>query len=160
MPGMSTQPAAFIRTSAFLALASTLAYAGMKTIYAIEEKLGLPGFPAPAASYDGRDHIGRDEWGNVALALIAAVIVLLVIIPAGRRVPRWLLTIALWVACIGQVAGAVGFTLRAARILPDLGPGPIGWETWIVLVILDIGAIAWVFTSVAVTRGGHPAAVR
>lgn len=130
----------------------------MKIVYAIEEKLGLPGFPAPAASYDGREHIGRAEWGNVALALVAAVVVLLAIIPAGRHIPRWLLTIALWIACLGQAAGAVGFTLRATRILPDLGPGPTRWETWLVLAVLDIGAIAWILVSVAVTRYGHPAA--
>jgi len=145
---------------ALVAALCTLAYASMKADYAIEGRLGLPGFPPRPESTIGRDDISRDEWGNVATALIAAAIAIATTNPIGQRIPRWLLTITLWIACIAQVAGAVGFTLRATRILPDLGPGPTGWETWLVLAVLDIGAIAWILTSIAVTRYGHPTAPR
>jgi len=155
----TTSPPIWHRTlPPMIALVCTLSYAAMKADYAIEGKLGLPGFPPRPESTIGRDDIRRDEWGNVATALIAAAIAIATIIPIGRRIPRWFLTIALWVACLAQVAGAVGFTMRTTRLLPDLGPGPTGWETWLVLAVLDIGAIAWILASVAVTRYGHSAA--
>lgn len=140
---------------AIIAALCTLAYAAMKVDYAIAGKLGLPGFPARPESRIGRAHISRDEWGNVATALLASAVAIATIAPVGRRMPRWLLVVAVWIAFVAQGAGAAGFTLRALRILPGLGPGPQGWSTWIVLAILDIGAIAWATTSLLVLRHGH-----
>lgn len=141
---------------ALIAAATTAAYAGMKVVYAIEGKLGLPGFPAPASHYAGKEHIGRAEWGNAALAGVAMLIALATLHPLGRRIPRWLLAVTVWIAFLALGSGAVGFTLRATRLLPDLGPPPTGWVTWAVLVILDTGAVAWAITSLSIVHRDAP----
>lgn len=144
--------------AAITALICTLIYSGMKVVMAIRGEIGLPGFPAKDASYVGRSSadISRDEWGLVLTGLVAALVALVTLLPVIRRVPRWIVAIAVWVAGLSQAAGAVTFTFRTLRILPDLGPGPQGWSTWVVLLILDVGAIAWLMLSWLITRHGPP----
>jgi hypothetical protein len=151
MPRVSSDATGISRLPALIAAVTTAAYGAMKVVYAIDGKLGLPGFPA-AAGHDERANISRDEWGNVALAAVATGIALATAQPAGRRLPRWLLAAAVWGAFVALGAGAAGFTLRATRILPDLGSGPTGWPTWLVLAVLDLGAIAWGITAVQLSR--------
>jgi hypothetical protein len=144
--------------AAIIAFACTAIYSGMKVVMARRGELGLPGFPAKASSYAGRDTISQDEWMLAALGLAAAGVALATLLSWTARVPRWIVAAAVWVAGISQAAGAAGFTLRALRIVPDLGPGPQGWETWVVLLILDAGAVAWLVLAWHVTRHGPPAA--
>lgn len=139
-----------------VAVSSTLIYAAMKTAMAIEGKLGLPGFPASAAAYENRPDVTRSEWMLVGMAFIAAGIAVVMLVPWGTHIPRWLLASAIWIATISQAVGAIRMTLRAFRILPDLGAGPQGISTWLVLLVLDAGAVAWIVTAVHATRHGHP----
>jgi hypothetical protein len=144
--------------AAIIAFACTAIYSGMKVVMARRGELGLPGFPAKASSYVGRDNISQDEWMLAALGFAATGVALATLVPWTARVPRWIVATAVWVAGISQAAGAAGFTLRALRIVPDLGPGPQGWETWVVLLILDTGTVAWLVLAYHVTRHGPPAA--
>lgn len=138
--------------AALVACASSLAYAGMKAVMAVRGELGLPGFPASASSYEGREGISGDEWALAGTGLMAAAVALLPILPPAKRLNRWLVAIPVWFAALSQAAGAAGFTLRAFRIMPDLGVGPQGPVTWIVLAVLDAGAIAWLALAVLVVR--------
>ncbi len=141
-----------IAVAALVACASSLAYGGMKVNMAMRGELGLPGFPAPASSYEGREGISGDEWALAGTGLMAALVALLPILPVARRLNRWLVAIPVWIAALSQAAGAGGFTLRAFRIMPDLGAGPQGPVTWIVLAVLDAGAIAWLVLAALVAR--------
>jgi len=140
-----------------VAVGTTLIYAAMKIVMAIEDKLGLPGFPAPAASYANRPDIAHSEWMLVGMAFLAAGVAFIMIVPWGVHIPRWLLASAVWIAGISLAAGAIRMTLRALRIFPDLGAGPQGISTWLVLLVLDAGAVAWIITAIHATRYGHPA---
>lgn len=156
-PGLADHANGRIRgwVAAIIATVTTLIYAGMKVVMAIRGELGLPGFPPGPSSDTTRDDIARSEWMLVLLAVLAAGVALASVLPATRRVPRWMLATAIWLAGMSQAAGAIGMTLRATRILPDLGPGPTGWTTWVVLLVLDIGAIAWLVLAMTVSRRGH-----
>jgi hypothetical protein len=143
--------------AALISFICTMLYSGMKVVMALRGELGLPCFPAKDASYVDRENIGQDEWMLVLMGLAATAVALVTLAQWIARVPRWFVAAAVWVAGISQAAGAFGMTLRALRILPDLGPGPQGWSTWIVLLVLDAGAITWLVLGYSVTRHGPPA---
>lgn len=152
---MPTPIRALGRDAALLAGFTSLAYAGMKVAMALRGELGLPGFPPRPTSNTADPDIARNEWMLALLGLIAAGIAYATCSSLIRRVPRWIVVIAVLLAGGSQAAGAIGMTLRVTRLLPDLGPGPQGWSTWIVLVILDVGAIAWVGLGWILARHGH-----
>lgn len=138
--------------AAVIASLMTVAYAGMKVVMAIRGELGLPGFPPKPTSDTTNPDIARNEWTLALLGLVAAGIAAFTLLPVARRVPRWLLACAVWAAGVSQAFGAIGMTLRATRIMPDLGPEPTGWTTWAVLLVLDIGAVAWIILGWNVAR--------
>jgi len=105
-----------------VAVGTTLIYAAMKIVMAIEDKLGLPGFPAPAASYANRPDIAHSEWMLVGMAFLAVGVAFIMIVPWGVYLPRWLLASAIWIAGISLAAGAIRMTLRALRIPQNSEP--------------------------------------
>lgn len=141
--------------SALTAFTTSLIYSLLKVRMAILGEFGLPGFPPPADANTSDPDIAKNEWILVGLGLCAALLALITLWPQIRRLPHWLLAAAVLVCGGSQAAGAVGMTLRITRILPDLGPGPQGPTTWIVLMILDIGAIAWLTLAWRLFRHGH-----
>lgn len=143
------------QVAAIIAALTTCAYAGMKVIMATRSERGLPGFPARPDAYADPADIARSEWMLVILGVVAASVAFTTLLSPIRRIPRWIVVATVLLAGGSQAMGAIGMTLRATRILPDLGAGPQGWSTWTVVLILDIGAIAWGVLAWTLIRHGH-----
>ena len=127
--------------------AGAAAYTICKIDLAARGELGMPGFPAPADSYQQYDPVS----GQISNALVGFGMLLLIgwlgWPPRRAWLRRGLLTVS-WTGVALVASGLAGFTLRATDIVPRSGVGttPVAWVT------LAVGA-AWVASWVVANLG-------
>lgn len=124
----------------------SLVYAAIKLSYAVDGRVGFPGFPgSDDATYD---NITLRQVGLAAVAGAGALIALATIRPWGRRIPRLLLLTAVWIGFVMLIAGALSFLLAVS-----VGPGPAGWLSLPVGIFLITWAAAWGAMTITYHRG-------
>ncbi len=101
-----------VRWPAYTMAVLFLGYAAGKAVRAAQGRLGFPGGPESTAA----EHewyaanvmdVATAQWSAVATGLVAAALVLVTVVPAGRRVPRVLMLALLGVALVGLGSGVV-----------------------------------------------------
>ncbi|WP_336205238.1 hypothetical protein [Nonomuraea sp. LPB2021202275-12-8] len=115
-----------VRWPAYVMAGLFLGYAAGKAVFAAQGRLGFPGGPVvPAEEYEryAREVMGvtTAQWSAVATGLLGAVLVMLTVTKAGRRVPRVPMLIGLTVALVAVGAGA---TIMVVDGFVGLG---VGW---------------------------------
>lgn len=105
------RPAAQTRWPAYVLAALSLGYALGKAVYAAQGRMGFP--TGPVVSPEEHERYARDlmnvslsQWLGCATGVLGAVISLATVTPAGRRVPRPLMLLALTGMVVGVGAGA------------------------------------------------------
>ncbi|MFL1376234.1 MULTISPECIES: hypothetical protein [unclassified Nocardiopsis] len=107
-------PARTARWAVAAALWSLL-YVASKVQYALAGRLGVTGGPeVPDHAYAdfGPGEVAAAQWGNAGVGLGAALLFLLLSLPAARRVPRWLSLPPVGAVALMMSAGAVGMVYR------------------------------------------------
>ncbi|MFF4948738.1 hypothetical protein [Streptomyces chattanoogensis] len=101
-----------------------LIYAGEKSYYATQGRLGIPGGPPVTASqYTDTSDVALAQWMLAALGLLSAVIALAAVRPWGGLVPRPLLLLGLW----GTAALAAASQIHVAQEVL-VSSGTAGWS--------------------------------
>lgn len=92
---------------AYACAAGLLVYAVMKATYAVQGKLGLPGgVEVPPSAYEELGHVGLRQGMLAAMGAGGALLALASVQGWGRRIPRWLMLLAMWGALVPMLAGA------------------------------------------------------
>lgn len=132
-----------------LACGGALAYTISKIDLAMRDQIGMPGFPAPPASYEAIPNVAAAQLGNAALGLVLVALTASLLRPPNRTIPRRLLLGANWlgVAMIG--AGVTGFTLRATGLAPALGEPAQGPAAWVSLAVGAVWTVSWALATFA-----------
>ncbi|MFF5125630.1 hypothetical protein ACFY41_01635 [Streptomyces syringium] len=144
------------RISALTACAGALAYAVSKVDLALKEELGMPGFPAPAESYERVGDVTTAQLGNAGLGLFMALIALLLLRPRANPFMRWGTALVSWAGIAMVGAGVIGFGARAAGVAPALGaPPPEAGPAIAALAVGAVWVVAWSVAAVGAMRGRH-----
>lgn len=106
---------------AFIVGGNFFIYSTSKAIYGMQGKLGLPGGPEVTGD-NGHTNPALDQFVLAALGFAAALLAFATIHAAGRRIPRWLLMIALLAALVPMGAGGAAIVYDST-----VGGGQIGW---------------------------------
>jgi len=142
-----------------IAAVGAAAYSVSKVDLALRGELGMPGFPAPAASYDSYEPFAG-QLSNAAMgALLVLLIVALLRLPGarwGRRV--LLLGNGIGVVMIG--AGVLGFTARATGVIPSLGAPAENAAAWVALTVGAVWTVAWMAAIRGAARSTRPQPTR
>lgn len=129
---------------AVLGAAGASAYAASKVHLAVHDRLGMPGFPAPAESYAGIADVTTAQLGNAAVGMAAVALTLLLLRPMRRGPLRVLLHVASWAGVAMPTAGVVGFGIRALHLTDALGaPPPTPATAWLSLAVGALWAAGW-----------------
>ncbi|MEO3789468.1 hypothetical protein ABGB14_04605 [Nonomuraea sp. B10E15] len=101
-----------------------LGYAAGKAAFATQARLGFPGGPPVPASEAASYFMdaATAQWLATASGVAGAGIVLLTVLPLGRRVPRWLMLLVL-----AGMAAAVGGGAGIMAVDGFVGVG-VGWQ--------------------------------
>lgn len=128
----SAAPDALARVAAYAGVAGALGYAALKTSWALGGTVGVsdpapwedPPPGSPWAALDGSLLLRLAFEGTVVLALLAALVLLALVEPWGRRVPQRPLRALAWLGCgvlgAAVLGGAGGMLAEAVGLLaPD-----------------------------------------
>ncbi|WP_139416870.1 hypothetical protein [Agromyces laixinhei] len=131
------------RVVAVAAACWALPYIVSKAHHAMQGRLGVHGGPAvtpeDAAEYGGAAEISAAQWGNAAVAVLIAVLVLLPLGPVTHRWNRWLRTLPVIVAAAFLAGMSLLFGMRV--IAGDGGlPFTLYMIVWTALVCALIPA--------------------
>lgn len=102
------------RLTAYAGAAAVLAYGALKVDWALGGRLGARGTPPWVSELSGFEHF-LALWGTVLLAVLAAGILLALVQPWGRRLPRWPVRALAWLgAAVMTPVGLIGSVQMAA----------------------------------------------
>ncbi len=152
MAARASRPAS---VTAGVGVAGALTYGTIKAVWTFGGRLGVRGEPhwetgagGWAKTSDGVRFLAFE--GTVLLSLAAIAVLLALVRPWGRRLPRRPLAVGAWLGCVlvggAWLAGTIGF------IAGDVGPGvdpeltPVAfWAIWASFGALGggFGATAW-----------------
>ena len=158
-PGTDTTPAereaAFVRRRrarriVYIGVAAAVAHAALKVAWALGSTIGVEDETVWEQSTTTELEIAL--WGTAALAAIAAAILLALVQPWGRVVPRRVLRTLAWLGSVVMtVAGAVGLALIIGYLVGawDMDRGDLYTITYVyvyggfLLLGLAFGTTAW-----------------
>ena len=142
------------RSAAYVGVAAAIAYGTLKAIWALGGTVGVKGTPVWHDELSSLKWI-LASWGTVALAALAVGVLLALVQPWGRSVPRRLLRGSAWTGCavmtavglIGTgevVAYAAGLFDMSVEEPGDLAPWVYGYVYGCFLVLgTSFGITAW-----------------
>lgn len=140
--------------SAHVVTAIMLIYAVAKVVHALDGRLGIPGGPVvPPERYGTAGNVALQQFGLVAMGLLAAGLAQATVRRWGRHIPSGLLVAALVVGLLAVAAGAI------AIVGALFGPEPLRWTQVPAAMLVVAATGCWaVMTWAAVTvhrRGGE-----
>lgn len=138
-----------------IATAGALAYAIAKLDLARRGELGMPGFTAPADSYQTYDPVSG-QLSNTAVGVIIAVVIMILLRLPQKRPIRWVIIGINIVSALMITAGVIGFLLRATGVAPQLGTPAEGPATWLTLLIGAVWVVSWSVAIVTTVRHRQP----
>lgn len=134
-----------------VAAAGAAGYTISKVDLALRGELGMPGFPASAASYADYEPVSG-QLSNAAMGAAMVTLIALLARPPRRRWVRWGLFAANGVSAVLIGCAVMTFTARAAGLAPGLGAPAEGAGPWVVLAMGAIWVVAWMVAVVAASR--------
>ena len=135
---------------AYIGVAAAVAHAALKVAWALGSTIGVEDEPMWEQSTTTELEVAL--WGTAALAAIAAAILLALVQPWGRVVPRRVLRPLAWLgAVVMTVAGALGLTMIIGYLVGawDMDRGDLYTITYVyvyggfLLLGLAFGTTAW-----------------
>ena len=138
------------RRVAYIGVAAAVAHVALKVAWALGSTIGVEDEPMWEQSTTTELEIAL--WGTAALAAIAAAILLALVQPWGRVVPRRVLRPLAWLGSVVMtVAGAVGLTMSIGYLVGawDMDRGDLYTITYVyvyggfLLLGLAFGTTAW-----------------
>lgn len=131
------------RAPALAAAGGGIGYAVSKIHYAVTDRLGLPGFPAPSSNYRSISDVTlAQQLGNAGVGLACAALALLLLWPIRTRTWRVVIQLISWLALVVLAAGWTAFALRASSLT---GGTDAAGETPAAQLVLLAGAF-WVLS--------------
>lgn len=119
---------------AHVVTAILLIYAVAKVVHALDGRLGIPGGPAvPPERYATAGNVALQQFGLVAMGLLAAGLAQATVRRWDRRIPSGMMVAALVVGLLAVAAGAI------AIVGALFGPEPLRW-TQVPAAILAVAA--------------------
>ena len=124
--------------SAHVVTAIMLVYAVAKVVHALDGRLGIPGGPVVAPErYDTAGNVALQQFGLVAMGLLAAALAQATVRRWGRRIPSGLLVAALVVGLLAVAAGAI------AIVGALFGPEPLRWTQVPAAMLVVVATGCW-----------------
>jgi len=144
-----------VRRIAYAGVGAAAAYAALKAAWALGSTAGITDV---AAFERFVDRFGRFEWaatwGTVALAGVAAALLLALVEPFGRRLPRRPLRAAALIgAAVLAVPGFAGLAESLLTYADVVEEGDNGMAAWVFLVTYGSFAVLSVALAAAAWRG-------
>jgi len=144
-----------VRRTAYAGVGAALAYAALKAAWALGSTAGITDV---AAFERFVDRFGSFEWaatwGTVVLAVAAAALLLALVEPWGRRLPRRPLRIAAWLgAAVLAIPGFVGFAESLLTYAGVLDTHDNGIAEWVFLLTYGSFAVLSIALAAAAWRG-------
>jgi hypothetical protein len=160
----SPEPIRGARWVSYAAVLWCLLFGGLHLYWAVG---GTVGFAAMSMPPNKILALNRDSlyigitWGVVLACAFGIFLALASIQNWGRRIPKWLLLIPLWIACIISLVRGIGTMTQTALIIagvfpfePLVGPEAIAWyryllidsifySPWFICGGILFGATAW-----------------